>query len=167
MKEAAAHTFLNFQPLGISPHKGGMCLLGSVKEKEDIHAETYEEGEALVSEILSERVDVSLEDDYVGPFLRSFKSQLDNSPEEGSFGHLSHEQMTEYTGDCRAFYDPISEYMERLGNGNEWSHLYSKDQFICYFLLPLCISFMFINHKKETKLLGKMLDWLHWNCDFT
>ena len=78
------NTFFNFLPSGISPHKGGMFLLGSVKEKEDIHAEVYEEGEALVSEILSERVDVSLERNYVGPFLRSSKYQPDNSPEERS-----------------------------------------------------------------------------------
>ena len=25
------NTFFNFLPLGISPHKGGICLLGSVK----------------------------------------------------------------------------------------------------------------------------------------
>ena len=50
-----------------------MCLLGSVEENEDIHAEAYEEDESLVSEILSERVDVSWKDDSVGPFLRSFK----------------------------------------------------------------------------------------------
>ena len=71
-----------------------MCLLGFVEEKEDIHAEAYEEGEALVSEILSERVDVSLENDFVGPFLISFKYHPDSSPEEGSSGQLSHEQMT-------------------------------------------------------------------------
>ena len=71
-----------------------MCLLGSVEEKEGIHVEAYEEGEALVSEILSERVDVSLEDDSVGPFLRYFKYKLDSSPKKGSSGHLSHEQMT-------------------------------------------------------------------------
>ena len=52
------NTFFNFLPLGISPHKGRMCLLDSVEEKEDIHAKAHEEGEALVSEILSERVDV-------------------------------------------------------------------------------------------------------------
>ena len=120
------NTFFNFLPSGISPHKGGICLLGSVKEKEDVQAEAHEESEALVSEILSERMDVSLENDVVGPFIGSSKYQPDSSPEEGSSGHLSHKQMTEYTVVCRVFYDPIVEYMERLGNGNDWSHLYCK-----------------------------------------
>ena len=88
------NTFFNFLPLGISPHNGGICLLGSVKEKEDVHAKAHEESEALVSEILSERMDVSLEKDYVGPFLGYSKYQPDRSPEEGSLGQLSHEQRT-------------------------------------------------------------------------
>ena len=29
------NTFFNVLPLGISPHTGGICLLGSVEEKED------------------------------------------------------------------------------------------------------------------------------------
>ena len=144
-----------------------MCLLGLVEEKEDIHAEPYKEDEALVSEILSKRVGVSWEDDSLGHFLRSFNYQPDISSEKGSSGHLSHEQMTEYTGDCRAFYDPIAKYMERMGNGNNWSLLNYKDQFICYYFLPLCISFMFMKHGHETKLLGRLLDWLHWKSNFT
>ena len=71
-----------------------MSLLGSVEEKEDTHAEAYEEGEALVLEILSERVDVSLENNYVGPFLRSLKYHPNSSPKERSSRQLSHEQMT-------------------------------------------------------------------------
>ena len=63
-----------------------MFLLGPIEEKEDIHAEAHEEGEAIVSETLSERVDVSLEDDYVGPFLRSLKYHPNSSPEERSSG---------------------------------------------------------------------------------
>ena len=79
------NTFFNFLPSGISPHKGGICLLGSVEEKEDVHAEAHEEGEALVAEILSERVDVSLENNFVGPFLRSSKYHPDSSLVEGTF----------------------------------------------------------------------------------
>ena len=86
--------FLNLLHPGISPHEGGMCLFGHVKEKEDMHADAHEQGEVLVSEILSERVDVSLQNDSVGPFLRSFKYQPGISPEEGSSGQLSHEHMT-------------------------------------------------------------------------
>ena len=142
-------------------------MLGSVEEKEDIYAEAYEESEALVLDILSERVDVSLDNNSMGPFLRSLKYHPDSSPEERSSGQLSHEQMTEYARGCCVFYDPIVEYMESIDNGNDWSHLYCKDQFICYSLLSLCISFLFIKHEKETKLLGKLLDWLHWKSNFT
>ena len=60
-------------PSRISPHKGGIFLLGFVEEKEDVHVEAHEEGEVLVAEILSKRMDVSLENDYVGPLLQSFK----------------------------------------------------------------------------------------------
>ena len=53
-------------------------------------------------------------------FKKSFKYYPDSSPEEGCFGQLSHgKQRTKYAGSCRAFYDPIAEYMERLGNGND------------------------------------------------
>ena len=88
------NTFFYFLPSGISPHKGGICLLGSVKEKEDVHAEAHEESKALVSDILSERMDVSLEKDSMSPILQSFKYQPDSLLEEGSFGQLSHEHMT-------------------------------------------------------------------------
>ena len=138
-----------------------------VEETEDIYFEACEEVEALVAGILSERVDVSLENNSMRPFPRYFKYHPDISPEEGSSGQLSHEQMTEYTRGCCVFYDSIAEYMEGMGNGNDWSHLYYKYQFICYYLLPLCISFLFIKHEKETNLLGKLLDWLHWKSDFT
>ena len=80
------NTFFNFLPSSISPHEGGMCLLGPVEEKEDIHLEASEEGEALVAGISSERVDVSFENNSVGLFLISFKYQPEISPEEGSFG---------------------------------------------------------------------------------
>ena len=112
-------------------------------------------------------MDVSLEKDSVGPFLGSSKYHPDSSPEEGSSRQLSHEQMKEYTGDCRVFYDPIVEYMEGLGNSNDWSHLYGKYQSIFYNFLPLSISFLSIKHEKRTTLLGKLLDWLHWKYDFT
>ena len=36
------NTFFIFFPSEISPHEGGMCLLGPVEEKEDIHAEAHE-----------------------------------------------------------------------------------------------------------------------------
>ena len=67
------NTFFNFLPSGISLHEGGMCLLGPIEEKEDIHPEEHEEDEALVAEILSERMDVSLENDPMGPLLGPYK----------------------------------------------------------------------------------------------
>ena len=121
------NTFFNFMPSRMSPHEGGRCFLGLVEEKEDIHAKAHEEGEVLVAGISSAKVNVSLENDSVGPPLRSFNYQPYSSPEEGSSRQLSREQMTEYAGGCHVFYDPIAEYMERMGNGNDWSHLCCKD----------------------------------------
>ena len=160
------NTFFNFFPLGISPHEG-MCLLGPVKEIKDIHAEAHEEGEVIVSKIFSEMADVSLENNSMGPLIQYFKYQPGSSPEEGSSGQLSHEHMTGYARGCRVLYDPIAKCMEILGNGNDWSHLYYKYMLICYSLFPFCISFLFIKHEKEIKLIGKLLDWLHWKSDFT
>ena len=54
------NTFFEFMPSGISPPKGGMCLLDFVEEKEDTTPEAQEESEALVTKILSETMDASL-----------------------------------------------------------------------------------------------------------
>ena len=105
--------------------------------------------------------------DYVCLFLQSSKFQPDESLEEGSSGRISHEKVTEHVGGCHDFYDPVVEYMEGLGEGNDWLHPCFEDQFVCHFLLPLSISFMSIKHNKRTKLLGKLLDWLHWKSNFT
>ena len=63
----------------------------------------------------------------MGPHLQSSKCQPDDSLEVGSSKRLSHEQVTERVGGCRDFYNPVAEYMESLGEGNDWSHLYLKD----------------------------------------
>ena len=34
--------FFIFSPSVISPHKGGICLLSSIEEKEDVHAKAHE-----------------------------------------------------------------------------------------------------------------------------
>ena len=60
--------------------------------------------------------------DYVGPFLQYSKCQFDESLEERSYGWLSHEQVTEHTGGCHNFYDPVAEYMEGLGEGSDCLH---------------------------------------------
>ena len=43
------NSFFDFSPSRISRHKEGLCLLNSVEEKYDIHAEAYKEGEVLDS----------------------------------------------------------------------------------------------------------------------
>ena len=111
--------------------------------------------------------DVPLERNYVGPRLQSSKCQPDDSLEAGSSRQLSHEQVIERAGGFHDFYDLVAEYMEGLGEGNDWSHLYLKDQFVYHFLLPLSVSFLSIKHHTRTRILGKLLDWLHWKSDFT
>ena len=84
--------------------------------------------------------------------------------EELHFGQLSYgKQRAEYVDSRYVFYDPVEEYIERLGNGNDWLYIYSKDQFFCYNFLPLCLPSLFlIRHEEETKSLDKVLDWIHW-----
>ena len=109
-------------PSRISPHKGGICLLGSVEEKEDLPPEAHEESEALIAEIFSEKRDVSLRKYSVSPLLQSSKYQPDKSLKEWTSRQLSHEQKTKNVGGCRVFYDPIVGYMEGLGKDDDWSH---------------------------------------------
>ena len=103
----------------------------------------------------------------VGPLLQSSKCQPDKSLEEGSSRWLSHEQVIERTRGWHNFYDHVAEFMEGLGEGNDWFHPCFEYQFVYHFLLPLSISFLSIKHNERTKLLGKLLDWLHWKSDFT
>ena len=102
-----------------------------------------------------------LEKDSVGPRLQSSKRQLDESLEAGSIRKLSHEQVTECVGGCLDLYNPVAKYMDGLGEGNDWSHLYLKDQFVYHSLLPLSVSFLSIKHHTRTRILSKLLDWLH------
>ena len=60
--------------------------------------------------------------DSMGPLLQSSKCCPDEFLEEGSSGRLSHEQVTKHAGGCRDFYDLVAEYMEGLGEGNDWLH---------------------------------------------
>ena len=114
----------------ISSHKEGLGLLDSVGEKDDISAEAYKEGEVLNSEILNEMVDISFEISHDSSFQSSFGDQFDSMLEEFHFGQLSYgRQNTEYVESCHVFYDPVAQYMERLGNGNDWLYLYCKDYF--------------------------------------
>ena len=76
-------------------------------------------------------------------------------------GRPPREQMIEHAGGFCDFYDPVAEYMEGLGKGSDWLHPFFEDQFVYHFLLPLSISFLSIKHDERTKILGKLLDWLH------
>ena len=151
-------------PSGVPPHIGGICLLGSTAKAEDLPLEAHQ---ALIAEILSAKGDSSLKKDYMDHLLQSSKYHPDESLEEGSSIRLSHEQMIEYAGVFRDFYDPVAEYMEGLGKGSDGLHLCFDDQFVCHYPLLLFISFMSIKHEKRTILLGKLLDWLHWKSNFT
>ena len=64
------NTFFNVLPSGISLHIGGICILGSTGEKEDLPLETHQ---ALVAEILGEGRYVSLKKYSMGPLLQSSK----------------------------------------------------------------------------------------------
>ena len=65
-------------------------------------------------------MDVSFESSHGNLLRRSSEHRLDSSPEEGHFEQSSHDgKRTEYAEICHTFYDPIVEYMERLGNGND------------------------------------------------
>ena len=75
------NTFFNVLPSGISPHTGGICLLGSAGEKKNLPPGAHE---ALVAEILGEKGDVSLKNDFMGPLLQSSKYHPDRPPEERS-----------------------------------------------------------------------------------
>ena len=158
------NTFSDTSPLEAPPHTRGICLLGSTGEVEDPPLEAHQ---ALVTKILNEKWDVPLKKDFVGPHLQSSKCQPNESLEAESSGRLSHEQVTEHVGGFRDFYDPMAEYMEGLGKGNDWLHPCFEDKFVYRFLLPLSISFMSIKHHKRTRILGKLLDWLHWKSNFT
>ena len=131
-------------------------MLDYVGEKDDISVEAYKEGEVLNSEILNEIVDISFEISHDSSFQSSFGDQFDSMLEEFHFGQLSYgRQNTEYVESCHVFYDPVEKYMQRLGNGNNWLYLYHKDQFLCYNLLPLSPSSLFlIKHERRELVYG-------------
>ena len=142
----------------------GVFLLGPTGEVEDLPLEAHQ---ALVIEISGGERDIPLERDFVGPHLQSSKCQPEDSLEAGSSGQLSQEQVSEHAGGCRDFYDPVAEYMKGLVEGNDWSHIYLKDQFVYHSLLPLSVSFLSIEHHARTRILSKLPEWLHWKSEFT
>ena len=60
------NTFSNVLPSGVPPHIGGICLLGSIGEAEDLPLEAHQ---ALIAKILGKKGNVSLNKYYVGPLL--------------------------------------------------------------------------------------------------
>ena len=84
-----------------------------------------------------------MQKDCVDPCLQYSKRYPDDSLEARSFGKLSHEQVTKRVEICHDLYDPVAKYMEGLGEGNDWSHLCLKNQFVYHSLLPLSVSFFF------------------------
>ena len=85
------NTFFDVLPSGVQPHIGGICLLGSVGEVEDLPLNAHQ---ALVAEISGEKGDVSLKKDSVGPILQSSGYKPYKSLEEGSSKQISHDQKT-------------------------------------------------------------------------
>ena len=77
------NTFSNVPPSGVPPHTGGICLLGSAGEAEDLPLEAHQD---LVVEILSAKGDASLKKYYVYHLLQSSKYQPDESLKQGSSG---------------------------------------------------------------------------------
>ena len=105
------------------PHTGGICLLGSNGEVEDLPLEAHQ---TFTTEISDEERDIPLEKDFEGPHLQYPKCQPNDSLEVGSSGQLSHEQVIEHARGFHEFYDPVAKYMEGLGEGNDWSCLFLK-----------------------------------------
>ena len=98
----------------------------------------------------------------------SFEDRFDSMQGNLQLRWISHGQpMTEFFEGCHVFYDPVAKYMEGLREGNDWSYLCLKHQFVYHSLLPLSVSFFSIEHHTRTRILGKLLDWLHWKSDFT
>ena len=134
----------------------------------NVSAETYKEHEFLKSKVLDEVVDVSLGNCHVFSLHGSFEDRFNIVQGNLQLRRLSHCQpMTKNFEGCHVFYDPMAKYMEGLGEGNDWSYLCLKHQFVYHSLLPLSVSFFSIEHHARIRILGKLLDWLHWKSKFT
>ena len=135
----------------------------------DVSAKAYKGYEVLKSESLDEVVDVSPGNCHVFSLHGSFEDQFDSVQGNLQLGQLSHGKiMTKNFEGCHVFYDPMAEYMENLGSGNHWLYLYCKDQFLYYNFVPLGPSILvFVKHEDKVGLWDQLLDWLHWNSDFT
>ena len=126
-----------------------------VEEMNNVSTETYKEHEVLKSGVLDEVVDVSLGNCHVFSLHGSFEDWFDGMQGNLQLGRISHGQpTTEFFEGCHVFYDPVAKYMEGLGEGNDWSYLCLKHQFVYHSLLPLSISFFSIEHHTRTRILG-------------
>ena len=96
------------------------------------------------SEILHREVDATVAND---PRLSSHGFLECNSGmvlEEWKLEHFCHvKQMAGGFRGLRGFYDPVAEYMDKLGNSNVCLYIYCKDQFLYYNLVPPNILVLF------------------------
>ena len=69
------NSFFNFSPSRISSHREELCLLDSVEEKDDLHAEAYKEGEVLAPEVSRPQASIGVED-ATQPFTNWAKSSM-------------------------------------------------------------------------------------------
>ena len=144
-------------------------MLDPVEEHSDISFEMHEKNEVVKSKILNEFVDVSVEYCHENSYQGFFEKQFDNVQEELYLEQPSHDkQMIEFFFRLSHFYDPVEEYMEKLGRGNGWLYFHYKDQFFYYNLVPLSLSSLFfIKHEEKVSLWDRLLDWLHWKSEVT
>ena len=72
-------------------------------------------------EILNEVADISFKNNHENFFQSYFKDWFDSVQEELLFGNPSNgKQMTEYIEGCHAFYDPVTEYMDKFFRWGSW-----------------------------------------------
>ena len=76
----------------ISCQEKGLCLLDPAGGKNNISTQVYKDGKVLDSEILKERVDISLEGNHDNPFHSSFENQSDGMLEELHSKELCHDK---------------------------------------------------------------------------
>ena len=143
-------------------------MFGSVRQNNDISVEAYKKGGVLSSEILNEIVDISFKNSHKSSFQSYFEDQFDSMQEELLFGQSCHDkEVIEYFEICHAFYDPVAEYMEIFFTWDSCLCICSKGHTFHHNLFRFCsYALISIKHEEESKLLDKLLDWLHWKSEF-
>ena len=76
--------------------------------------------------------------------------------------------MTEFFEGCRAFYDSVTDYMDKFFSWGCWLCVCSKGQFFYDNFLPICFDVpISLKHEDKFVLWDHLLDWLHWKLEFT